>query len=585
MSYLPMSPRRGGAWAKVVIFVSLYVLLLESLIQWVVVLYLYGNRHVDSKMAPSLILALIASFLTVPLVVLHSVLAWQCNRVIGYESQRKMLRTVCTYLLRLTILVWLGASVSGVVVVSQQAYCLPDTANGSFWNVGVSCALHRAVVIVSVVSFITVCLYFCSRELCERPHDISLLGVYRPLHSSRDGSILSGSTLQSEKSLKNDILCVCRHPDVTYGRNPYMTPGSISDKSRYTPSIRQPTPFRPTSFLQFGADPNAEVEYSPGTTFTTRDLQPDLYPTGVSRTPSAATAQTALQAHDQALAELPSGPDLQYPSTPKRDHSASSSQHRFLPKCLPVSRPLSADPEIRALAEENAQIDLEKQGSPKKNPATEKLEPPNRAEKSPQIPPKDSQPAQESSTTSTSTPAIRPRSISNTSSEAPEVITLPAPLHIRRSNTSPSNNYYNNCHPPIVPTPWSTILNPTQPRPPVHNNAPHTRRQSQRHSHNFEPLNSNPMPRHTQSQRHPGQRHHNRYPRQFRSDGGGMYQYQYQYQHGPGPNPGPGSGPGTGLRRPRRRTLSGLSVASVPGHLDAIRETGTSIEEVRVGGA
>lgn len=42
------------------IFVSLYVLLLESLIEWAVVLYLYGNKSVDSKMAPSLIFSLVA---------------------------------------------------------------------------------------------------------------------------------------------------------------------------------------------------------------------------------------------------------------------------------------------------------------------------------------------------------------------------------------------------------------------------------------------------------------------------------------------------------------------------------------------
>ncbi len=42
------------------IFVSLYVLLLESLIEWAVVLYLYSNKSVDSKMTPSLILSLVA---------------------------------------------------------------------------------------------------------------------------------------------------------------------------------------------------------------------------------------------------------------------------------------------------------------------------------------------------------------------------------------------------------------------------------------------------------------------------------------------------------------------------------------------
>jgi hypothetical protein len=63
-----------------------------------------------------------------------------------------MLHTVCIYTLRLAIIVWLGASVAGIVVISQQAFCLPDAAHGSFWKVGVSCALHRAVAIISVLS-------------------------------------------------------------------------------------------------------------------------------------------------------------------------------------------------------------------------------------------------------------------------------------------------------------------------------------------------------------------------------------------------------------------------------------------------
>lgn len=55
-----MSHRRSGSWTKVVIFISLYVLLLESLIEWALVLYLYADRRVDSKMTPSLILAIVA---------------------------------------------------------------------------------------------------------------------------------------------------------------------------------------------------------------------------------------------------------------------------------------------------------------------------------------------------------------------------------------------------------------------------------------------------------------------------------------------------------------------------------------------
>lgn len=57
-------PRKEGTWTKLVIFVALYLLLLESILECVLVLYLYGNGQVDSKMTPSVVLALVAVCLT-----------------------------------------------------------------------------------------------------------------------------------------------------------------------------------------------------------------------------------------------------------------------------------------------------------------------------------------------------------------------------------------------------------------------------------------------------------------------------------------------------------------------------------------
>ncbi|KAL4886320.1 hypothetical protein BJY04DRAFT_213847 [Aspergillus karnatakaensis] len=557
MAYRTMSPRRGGAWTKVIIFISLYVLLLQSLIEWVVVLYLYGNKHVDSKMAPSLIFALIASFFTVPLVVLHSFLAWQYNRVLGYAKQKAMLHTVCTYILRLTTIVWLGASVAGLVVVSQQAYCLPGTASGSFWEVGVSCALHRAVVIVSVVSFLTVCLYFCSRELCERPYDVSLLGVYNHQRLSRDGSILSASTRNSEKSLKHDIVCVCRHPDITYGRNPFMTP-SDSEESGCLPSIQQPLPIRPTSFLHFSADPSAEAEYLSGTTVSPV-TQSDLYQPGVSRTPSAATSQ--IQTQSQALPELPGGLGStgQQPSH-TRNKSSTSSFRRFLPKSLPASLSLSLDPQIRALTESNANVDIEKQEPQESELVSQEPQPPVPPAKSPHPPPKDD-PLQEIQHTNEPTITPLPRSTTMNSADAPEVVTPPAPLNIRRSNST-----HNHTLPPPPPPPslplssnpassWATLLDPNQPRP-LRMSTMHVSRRPSKHD-------TSHTPRYTQSQRFPSGR--TRYSRPLRgSSSDNLYQQ-------------------SGLRRPRSSTFGSVSIVSVPGHLDSIRETGASIDEMRPG--
>jgi hypothetical protein len=54
------TPRKEGNWTKLVIFIALYVLLVQSILEWVLVLYLYGNGQVDAKMTPSVVLALVA---------------------------------------------------------------------------------------------------------------------------------------------------------------------------------------------------------------------------------------------------------------------------------------------------------------------------------------------------------------------------------------------------------------------------------------------------------------------------------------------------------------------------------------------
>lgn len=63
-----------------------------------------------------------------------------------------MLHNICTYVLRLDLILWLVTSVTGLVVAAQQVYCLPAGTDGSYWRVGISCAFHRASVIVSVTS-------------------------------------------------------------------------------------------------------------------------------------------------------------------------------------------------------------------------------------------------------------------------------------------------------------------------------------------------------------------------------------------------------------------------------------------------
>lgn len=54
------TPRKEGSWTKLVIFIALYCLVLESILQWVLVLFLYGRHQVDSKMTLSLVLSLVS---------------------------------------------------------------------------------------------------------------------------------------------------------------------------------------------------------------------------------------------------------------------------------------------------------------------------------------------------------------------------------------------------------------------------------------------------------------------------------------------------------------------------------------------
>lgn len=61
MAGITMAAARGRrGWIRLVIFVALYLMLLQSLSECVLVTYLYGTGRVDGTMTPSLILGLVA---------------------------------------------------------------------------------------------------------------------------------------------------------------------------------------------------------------------------------------------------------------------------------------------------------------------------------------------------------------------------------------------------------------------------------------------------------------------------------------------------------------------------------------------
>ncbi|RAL01990.1 uncharacterized protein BO80DRAFT_405120 [Aspergillus ibericus CBS 121593] len=576
-----MTFRRRGAWTRVVIFITLQFMLLESLIEWALILYLYAIRHVDSKMTPSLIIALVASFFTVPLVALHSLLAWQYNRVLGFASQKALLHAACTYIVRLTVIIWVAASVAGLVVVSQQTFCLADDGSSNFWKIGISCALHRASVIDSILSFVTVCLFFCSRELSERPYDISLLGIYRQPSSICDDKISSSSTLVSHISLENDIYTVCRRPDVTYGKDLYLS--SSNNSICKSGSLQHPLPLHLRPQLKLDTECEADsAELFSGTTLSAsgtpskksfRDLSSsDIY-SNVSRTPTKSTYKAYRQA---AVAELSGSPAAKHGH--KRHKSSESSFRRFLPKLFGPPVSLSADPQIRALADPSIPTDLEQQAANIERPPTPKKEyaPGHPLASSPVekslVPTTSVVPSHELEASQPEESTL-PRPMSINSAEAPEVV-VPEPLRVHRSNTSqtariPRPSYH--ARPSIPPVPRNPVAqsNHNYGRPPLDHGYPRrqsTRRHSgrQRQVYRFEPCQ---IPRHTQSQYHP---QHNRYSRRAYFDTARRMPSQRRrsdveivY---------------SSTRRPRSNTCGGMSTLSGP--LDSIRETGASVDEV-----
>ncbi|KAJ5947539.1 hypothetical protein N7466_000554 [Penicillium verhagenii] len=526
------TPRKEGTWTKLVIFAAIYCLILESVLQMALVLYLYGNATVDSKMTTSLILALVSSILSIPLISLQSLVAWQYNNIGGFGEQKTVLHNVCTYVLRIDLMMWLATSVSGLVVAAQQVYCLPEGTHDTFWRVGASCAFHRATVIVSVVSLVTVCTMYCARELCDRPYDVSIIGIYRRQMTVKNGSIISGNSWDSDETLRNEILNLCRQHDGKAGGEPWSV-DPLANKVRCHPSIRHPAPVRLRPQLRVNTDPGSEYgEITSGTTISPDDTLPgaspgaqtltsDFFP--ISRTSTVMTSQTTGESRNLLSGFLaPRVPAIpkQY-TNHKRGKSSLSSLKRFFPKTFNISLPLSSDPQIRALADPNAASDVEKQVvEPSMNSGPPEL---------PQLSSPYSEAKSPVNSTNESTP-IRPeghvRTMTMNSADAPEVVVQkPEPVKVRRSQTAAAGfaptqiSIHHPHHPNYIPAQRmpSSKSNPQKYSASCRQNAamhplhvaPIRRTKSRQTNPLPHPVRSttyqfdHPIPRHTQSQYHP----------------------------------------------------------------------------------
>lgn len=221
-----------------------------------------------------------------------------------------------------------------------------------------------------ISSSVTICVYFCSRELCDRPYDVSLLSIHNHLYRSRDGSIRSKTSWDSENTLKNDVPQL-RRPDGTYGiTGPYWSSeDALLEKPIDISSIQYPVPARVKPELKLSTNfATDNTEYMSGSVTSPNTERPTDERTMPSDpAPFTSTAPTSGVANNSEqpnfVAELAGAAETQQSPTNsghRRNKSSFSSLRKKLPKSLPVSLPLSADPQIKALSNANIYYDLER---------------------------------------------------------------------------------------------------------------------------------------------------------------------------------------------------------------------------------
>ncbi|KAF7507598.1 hypothetical protein GJ744_010268 [Endocarpon pusillum] len=172
-----MFERSEGSHLFRLVVVGLYSLLLTSLAETVIVLDLFATQSVDTTISASLILSFVGSQLSLLFLLVHSLLARRQRLAIVYNHFRSSLGFICRFLPRLLIMLWMIAAAVGIIVAARQPKCLPGHVMQPFWQIGLSCQLHRANVGIAVVAFVSTCIVFCCIEVSNRPYQASLMGI------------------------------------------------------------------------------------------------------------------------------------------------------------------------------------------------------------------------------------------------------------------------------------------------------------------------------------------------------------------------------------------------------------------------
>ncbi|KAL1879031.1 hypothetical protein Plec18167_004327 [Paecilomyces lecythidis] len=444
------------------------------------------------------------------------------------------------------VVLWLATTVTGLVVISKQPTCDASQLTWSFWRSGTSCVLHRVAVIIAILALITALALLCSIELCMRPYDASLLGLYTPQRPSRDGSIFSESSWESD-TLKNEILFLCRNPDGARGnRELYWSDGKpgVSEKTVRSPSVRYPAPVRPKPQLRLNTDPGSIrpeiVRASPTSPSpssqngSSLDRPTNEEPGSIeSRVSAVSRTSTLMTSHPNdsvvtvpTIAELSGVPEIppiptkfrqSQPSQQHQQHvrqkSSVSSQNKFLDKVWQTnSTPLSEDPLIKAISSP----DLAKQALLalfNRDDDSSKIvvtEPPPVA-----APASKSQAVPESTNSDTkaysqAAPAPpRPRAMTASPGNPPPVLP-PHPLTVRKSRSSYITPIPRSIHHPHHPNYVPPPAHSSYPRPQTAESERPRRQNTRRISNNYQ-FERSQMPRHTQSHRYQYQQDPRRY--------------------------------------------------------------------------
>lgn len=92
------------------------------------------------------------SQLSLLFLLVHLLLARRQRLVIMYNYPPSSLNSIGRFFPRVLIILWMTAAAVGIIVAARQPKCLPGRASQTFWQIGLSCQLHRAIVSIAVVA-------------------------------------------------------------------------------------------------------------------------------------------------------------------------------------------------------------------------------------------------------------------------------------------------------------------------------------------------------------------------------------------------------------------------------------------------